>query len=130
MGYVCRARGWPLVVYCATTANPMKVERMRAMGAEVRLHSEDFDAAKEEARRLCAESGAYFVENGAEASIAEGAGTIARELLQRRRFDTVLVPLGNGALLTGMERWIGACARSASGRRLRRGRGRDGGVVA
>lgn len=110
MAYVCRAREWPLVVYSATTANPLKVERMRAMGAEVRLHSEDFDTAKEEARRFCEATGAVFVEDGREASIAEGAGTIARELLAQYEFDTLLLPLGNGALLTGAARWIKAHA--------------------
>jgi threonine dehydratase len=123
MAYVCRARRWPLVVYSATTANPLKLERMRAMGADVRLHSDDFDAAKEAARRFCADSGAAFVEDGREASIAEGAGTIAREMLRRADFDAVLLPLGNGALLTGAGRWfkahapqvrvIGVCAEGA-----------------
>ncbi|HSV51231.1 MAG TPA: threonine/serine dehydratase [Burkholderiaceae bacterium] len=110
MAYVCRARQWPLIVYAATTANALKVERMRAMGAEVRLHSDDFDRAKEEARRFCTESGAYLVEDGREESIAEGAGTIGRELLAGNSFDTVLLPLGNGALLTGAGRWIKAHA--------------------
>jgi threonine dehydratase len=80
------------------------------MGAEVRLHSDDFDAAKEEARRFCADTGAAFVEDGQEASIAEGAGTIARELLRQHNFDTVLLPLGNGALATGAGRWFKAHA--------------------
>ncbi len=110
MAYVCRAREWPLVVYSATTANPFKVARMRAMGAEVRLHSDDFDTAKDEARRFCASTGAVFVEDGREASIAEGAGTIACELLARHAFDAVLLPLGNGALLTGVARWMKAHA--------------------
>lgn len=123
MAYVCRTRGWPLVVYCATTANALKVERMRAMGAEVRLYSDNFDTAKVEAQRFCASSGAVFVEDGREASIAEGAGTIARELLLRNQFDTLLLPLGNGALLNGAARWvksrspstrvIGVCAEGA-----------------
>lgn len=110
MAYVCRARQWPLVIYAATTANAFKVKRMRAMGAEVRLYSDDFDRAKEEAKRFCAESGAYFVEDGRDQSIAEGAGTIARELLGGCSFDAVLLPLGNGALLTGAGRWIKAHA--------------------
>jgi threonine dehydratase len=123
MAYVCRARQWPLVIYCATTANAFKVARMRAMGAEVRLHSDDFDRAKEEAKRFCRDSGAYFVEDGREASIAEGAGTIARELLTGPPCDAVLLPLGNGSLLTGAGRWfkahaphvrvIGVCAEGA-----------------
>lgn len=123
MAYVCRARQWPLVVYSATSANAYKVERMRALGAEVRLYSDDFDTAKEQAKHFCANSGGYFVEDGFEASIAEGAGTIACEMLARRTFDTLLVPLGNGALLTGMGRWtkahasdvrvVGVCAAGA-----------------
>ncbi|HEV8313530.1 MAG TPA: threonine/serine dehydratase [Burkholderiaceae bacterium] len=111
MAYVCRARGLPLVVYTATTANPHNIERMRAMGAEVRLHSDDFDAAKEEARRFCADTGGFFVEDGLEPAIAEGAGSIGVELLRHDRdFDAVLLPLGNGALLTGVGRWIKAQA--------------------
>jgi threonine dehydratase len=110
MAYVCRERYVPLVVYCATTANPLKVERMRAMGAEVRLFSDNFDRAKEEARRFCREENAFLVEDGREASIAEGAGTIGRELLGSAAFDAVLLPLGNGALLTGVGRWIKAHA--------------------
>ena len=110
MAYVCRARGWPLVVYCATNANPMKVARMRDMGAEVRLHGDDVDFAKEEAQRFCESSGAVLVEDGREVSIAEGAGTIARELLARSRFEVLVLPLGNGALLNGAASWVKAHA--------------------
>jgi threonine dehydratase len=112
MAYLCRAQGRPLVVYTSAAANPLKLDRMRSMGADVRLHDGDFDAAKAEARRFCAETGAYFVEDGFEPSIAEGAGTIAVELLRDGppAFDTLLVPLGNGALLTGVGRWIKAHA--------------------
>ena len=110
MAWVCRARGWPLVVFAATGANPLKVERMRAMGAEVRLAGSDFDAAKQAALRHCEDGSGCFVEDGREAAIAEGAGTIARELLAAPPFDTLLVPLGNGALLTGMGRWVKAHA--------------------
>ena len=85
-----------MIVYSATTANLLKLERMRAMGADVRLYSDDFDTAKEHAKRFCQNSDAYCVEDGREASIAEGAGTIGRELLAGPAFDTVLVPLGNG----------------------------------
>ena len=46
MAYACRARGVPLTVYAAEQANPLKIARMRAMGARVVLAGEDFDAAK------------------------------------------------------------------------------------
>lgn len=111
MAWACRARGWPLVVFASTAANPLKIERMRSLGAEVRLAGADFDAAKQAATGWCEDHGACFVEDGREAAIAEGAGTIARELLSAPpRFDTLLVPLGNGALLTGIGRWTKAHA--------------------
>ena len=101
MAYACRARGRRLIIYAGVTANALKVARMRALGAEVRLAGEDFDAAKLEARRFAAEAGLRFVEDGLEAATAEGAGTIGVEL-STAELDAVLVPLGNGALLGGV----------------------------
>lgn len=109
MAYACRARGVPLTVYASVNANPLKLERMRALGADVRLYGEDFDAAKEEARRHAAAAGLTLVEDGLEPATGEGAGTIGLELAAwPEPFDSVVVPLGNGALLTGVGRWIKA----------------------
>jgi threonine dehydratase len=105
MAYSCRKRGVPLTVYAAVDANPLKVERMRALGAAVTLHGKDFDSAKMEARRFAAAGGGRFVEDGLEPRIAEGAGTIALEL-ESARFDVLLVPVGNGALIGGVGRVI------------------------
>ncbi len=109
MAYACRKQGLPLVVYASVNANPLKVARMRALGAEVRHYGPDFDAAKLEAKRFCRASGALMVEDGKEPEISEGAGTIALELMNYPKpLDAVVVPLGNGALLGGMARYIKA----------------------
>ncbi len=109
LAYACRRRGVALTVYAVRNANALKVERMRALGAEVRLHGDDFDAAKEAARAWAATAGVAMFEDGRDAEIAEGAGTIAVEMLAGgAAFDAVLVPLGDGALLAGMARWIKA----------------------
>jgi threonine dehydratase/peptide deformylase len=106
LAYACRARGIALRVYAAEGANALKLDRMRALGAEVRLHGADFDAAKQAAREDAARHGATFVEDGREAAISEGAGTIAVELLRDDpALDALLIPLGNGALLNGIARW-------------------------
>jgi peptide deformylase len=115
VAWACRAAGRPLVVYAAVNANPLKVERMRAFGAEVRLQGDDFDAAKDAARHFAALHGGLMLEDGLQPEISEGHGTLAMELLAdaRRRgteFDAVVVPLGNGALLNGMARWIKAAS--------------------
>ncbi|NUR22238.1 pyridoxal-phosphate dependent enzyme [Frateuria sp.] len=94
--------GHACTVFAAHGANEVKVEAMRRLGAQIRLHGHDFDAAKDAARTHAAEHGLRYVEDGAEAAIAEGAGTIALELLRDGDFDAVVVPVGNGALLAGI----------------------------
>jgi threonine dehydratase len=106
MAYAARKRRSPITVFAATDANPMKVERMRELGATVVLHS-DYDGAKQAAREHADKTGAMFVEDGALASIAEGAGTIALELTgMPERIDAVVVPVGDGALITGIGTWM------------------------
>jgi threonine dehydratase len=103
MAYATRARALPLTVFASLHANPLKVERMRALGARVRRFGEDFDAAKEAARAYADAHGARFVEDGREVAISEGAGTLALEICAAEpRLDALFVPLGNGALLAGV----------------------------
>jgi threonine dehydratase len=96
----------PVVVFVARNANALKVQAMRDFGAEVRQYGADFDSAKEAARRYAASTDAFYVEDGALPEIAEGAGTIALELSELGAMpETILVPLGNGALITGIGTW-------------------------
>jgi threonine dehydratase len=109
LAYCGRKRGLSVVVFAAATASTLKVERMRQLGAEVRLAGSDFDDAKEEAKRFSQASNSLYVEDGFEPSISEGAGTIAVELCaSKNTIDYVLIPLGGGALLAGMAHWIKA----------------------
>ena len=111
IAYAGRARGIRVIVYASLYANALKLERMRALGAEVRLAGEDFDTAKLEAKSFAAATGVPLMEDGLDPAIAEGAGTIALELLRYPEpIDDLLVPLGNGALITGVGRWSKAVA--------------------
>ncbi|MEI6105814.1 MAG: pyridoxal-phosphate dependent enzyme [Opitutae bacterium] len=103
MAYACRRRGIGLTVYASTRANPFKIERMRALGAEVILFGEDFDAAKLEAKRAAAHLGRRMVEDSLDVETGEGAGTIGLELAAMSEpLDAVLLALGNGALACGV----------------------------
>src|SRR5690349_14807841 len=106
MAYACRKRGIPLTVFAAHTASPLKIERMRALGAKIELEVGDFDKAKDAAKRHAAEHGQIFIEDGKLGAIAEGAGTMAMELTQREQLDAIFVPLGNGSLVNGVGTWF------------------------
>jgi threonine dehydratase len=109
LAYAAGRRGRAVTVFAAQAANPLKLERMRRLGAEVRLAGDDFDAAKEAARAYADQTGARFVEDGAEPAIAEGAGSLAVELTTwPEPIDAAYVPVGNGALVTGVGRWLKA----------------------
>jgi threonine dehydratase len=109
MAYSGRARGLRITIFASEHANPFKIERMRALGADVRLVGEDFDAAHVAARTFATQHDARMVEDGRDPALSEGAGTIGIELLRwHEPFDAILVPLGDGALLAGVARWVKA----------------------
>ena len=109
MAFAARKRGMRLTIFASVTANPLKVERMRALGADVRLAGENFKAAHSAAQAFAAETGAQMIEDGRIPAISEGAGTIGLELLRwPEPFDAILVPLGDGALMGGVARWVKA----------------------
>jgi len=105
MAYACRKRGIPITVYASSNANPFKVERMQALGARVQQEGEDFDAAKLVAKRVAADQGIRFVEDGLDVETLAGAGTMGLEWsVFPELLDALLVPLGNGAMLNGVAR--------------------------
>ena len=107
MAYAARKRGGRLTVFAAVSANPLKVDRMRALGATVVLEGTDFDDAKAAGKRHAEATGALWVEDGLAPEIAEGAGTIALELDHMKTpLDAVLVPLGDASLVNGIGTWF------------------------
>jgi threonine dehydratase len=99
-------------VFASVNASRLKLARMRALGATVIESGDDFDAAKDAARDHARQNAIEFVEDGQALAITEGAGTIAVELANAVTLDTLLVPLGNGALLAGVATWMRAVSPS------------------
>ncbi len=111
MAYACRSFGLPIIIYAAINANPLKVARMKALGALMRQEGNDFDAAKDAAKAYARHINGLMVEDGFNPEISEGHGTLAVELLAHgAAFDAITIPLGNGAMLNGMGRWIKAAS--------------------
>jgi threonine dehydratase len=105
-----RRRGVGVTIFSEEGDNPEKLDAMRRLGAEVRLvpRGADGKAAARRAAETMGE-GARFVEDGAHPEIAIGAGTMAEELTRQcPGLDAVLVPIGDGALITGVGSWFKA----------------------
>ncbi len=103
LAYSGQSRGISVTVVAGASANPYKLERIRALGATVRLVDGDFDDARRLARRMADIEGAFLVEDSENLDTCEGAGTIGIELIEDEGpVDAVLVALGGGAMATGV----------------------------
>lgn len=83
-------------------ANPVKVQAMRDLGAEVIFHGVDFDEAREHAAELGEKHGYRYVHSGNEPALIEGVGTHTLEILEEQpEIDVVIVPIGGGSGAAG-----------------------------
>lgn len=105
LAYACRKYGLALDVFASVKANPLKLAAISSFGAKIHPTGHDFDAAKHAGKTYAQSHRIMFVEDGKEPEISEGAGTIGLELAAIP-LDAILIPLGNGALIGGVARWI------------------------
>lgn len=103
MAYSGQRRGISVTVVAGAGANPVKLNRIRALGATVRIVGGDIEDARHLARQMADIEGAFLVEDSENLDTCEGAGTIGIELVEGAgRLDVVLVALGGGAMATGV----------------------------
>ena len=89
---------------CMPTSTPLlKVNRTKAMGAEVVLYGNVYDEAYGKALELAEENGYTMVHPFDDLDVATGQGTIAMEIIKELpTVDIILVPIGGGGLATGV----------------------------
>ncbi|WP_427917504.1 threonine ammonia-lyase [Streptomyces sp. cg40] len=98
-----RGRGLDVGVVASRFATAAKLDRIRALGAELELVDGDHELARERAAAVARSEGIRLVEDSLDIETCEGAATIGLELVDSARpFDTVLIALGGGALATGV----------------------------
>lgn len=106
VAYHATQRGIPARIVMPLMTPLVKTSATRGFGAEVILHGANYDAACEEAMRLCTEDGMTFLHPFDDPSVINGQGTIGLELLQQvPQLEAVVVPIGGGGLISGV-----ACA--------------------
>ena len=103
LAYSSRSHGISAVVTASSSAVPLKIDSIRALGAEVLLVDGDIEVAREIAREYAVEHRAYLVEDSLDINTCEGAASIGLELAEAGQpLDAVLIALGGGAMATGV----------------------------
>jgi threonine dehydratase len=90
------------------TTPSIKIDAVRARGAEVDLCGDAFDEAAARARQLEAEEGMTFLHPFDDPDVIAGQGTVGMEITRQctRPADYVFVPCGGGGLLAGVAAWL------------------------
>lgn len=103
VAYAAKRYGVKATIVMPTSTPLIKVNRTKALGAEVVLHGNVYDEAYEKALELSKEFGYTMVHPFDDLDVATGQGTIAMEIIKELpTVDYILVPIGGGGLATGV----------------------------
>ena len=102
IAYAANLLGVRAIICVPAEANPVKVESMQALGAEVVFHGRDFDDAREHCEKLAAEHGYRYIHSGNEPALIAGVATCALEIAEQRPdIEMIVVPVGGGSGAAG-----------------------------
>jgi len=102
VAYAAQLFGVRAVIVVPEGANPVKVNAMRAYGAEVVFYGADFEASKQHCLTLEQAQGLRFVSSGDEPLLIAGVATHTLEILEAQPdIDVIVVPVGGGSGCAG-----------------------------
>lgn len=103
IAYAGRLFNKRVIIYApAENTNPAKLQAMRDLGAEVRLHGRDFDEARLETERVAREEGFRYVHSANEPHLIAGVGTISLEVFEDLpEVEVIIAPAGGGSCASG-----------------------------
>ena len=102
IAYAAQVFGIKAAIVVPEGANPVKVEAMRAYGADVIFYGADFEASKAHCVTLEQEEGMRFISSGDEPLLVTGVGTHTLEIVQALPdVDVIIVPVGGGSGAAG-----------------------------
>jgi len=102
IAYAARLFGVRAIICVPEGANPVKVDSIRSLGAEIVFHGRDFDEAREHCERLAAGRGHRYVHSGDEPLLISGVATETLEIIEDQPdLDALIVPVGGGSGAAG-----------------------------
>lgn len=103
VAYHAQRMGLRAVIVMPRFTPGVKVERTRGFGAEVVLHGDTLEAARQHALALAEQQHLTFVHPFDDVGVAAGQGTLAVEMLAAQPdLDTLIVSVGGGGLIAGV----------------------------
>jgi threonine dehydratase len=102
IAYAANQFGVRAIVFVPEHANVVKVESIRALGAEIIFFGRDFDDAREQCEKQSAEHGYRYIHSGNEPDLIAGVATGTLEILaERAGTEVIVVPVGGGSGAAG-----------------------------
>ena len=103
VAYHAQRLGIPATIVMPKATPFTKVERTAGFGAKIELEGDTIDAAAVHARQMAEAQNLVFVHPYDDPLIVAGQGTIGLEIIEDlAQFDTLIVPIGGGGLISGM----------------------------
>jgi threonine dehydratase len=100
--------GTHAVIVMPTTTPHIKIDAVRARGAEIVLAGESYDEAHAHARLLEQQRGLAFVHPYDDPDVIAGQGTVGMEILRQhpKPIDAIFCCVGGGGLLAGVAAYV------------------------
>ena len=99
--------GIKATIVMPTTTPQIKVDAVRAYGAEVVLFGDSFSDASDYAKKLLSETGMAFIHPFDDELVIAGQGTVGKEIYEQLPdVDYVFVPIGGGGLVAGIATYL------------------------
>jgi threonine dehydratase len=108
VAFSARKLGLHATIVMPQTTPQIKVDAVRAMGADVVLAGDSYADAKAHCDQLAAENGMAFIHPFDDPLVIAGQGTIGAEILRHSqdRLSAVFVPVGGGGLIAGIAGYL------------------------
>lgn len=103
-----RHLGTQAIIVMPVTTPQVKIDAVKARGAQVVLHGETYDEAYAYARQLEVEKGLTFIHPFDDPDVIAGQGTIGMEILRQYQqpIHAIFVAIGGGGLISGIAAYV------------------------
>tara|TARA_B110000444_G_C18833395_1_gene594516 strand:- start:1021 stop:2535 length:1515 start_codon:yes stop_codon:yes gene_type:complete len=96
------------VIVMPQTTPSIKIEAVKALGAEIILHGDNYDEAFSKAKEIEQSESLTFIHAFDDPYVIAGQGTIGIEILEQlnETIDAIFIPIGGGGLISGIATYV------------------------